>query len=270
MVGFVKGDPMRPNKIKSIWRDGKSAVAGWLSSGDPYLAEAMANAGYDAIIVDMQHGMGVTADKAISCLQAISTTDTVPMVRVGWNDPREIQSVLDAGAYGLIVPMVNTYDDAERAAGASRYPPLGYRSLGPNRAPFYAGSDYFDHANEEIIVLVMIETVQAIDNLEDIARARGIDGFYIGPSDLAVSMGIPTGPTTEVNQRHADACKRVVDVANTFGLVPCHHGSGPDEAVRRFAQGFRMCQIGSDVGMVRAGAAAALKVISNAEAKGGY
>jgi 4-hydroxy-2-oxoheptanedioate aldolase len=253
---------MRPNKIRALWKDGKPAAAGWLSSGNAYIAEAMANSGYDAIIIDMQHGMGVTPDKAIACLQAISTTDTVPIVRVAWNDPKEVQFVLDAGAYGVIIPLVNTYDEAVQAAGASRYPPLGYRSLGPNRAPFYAGDDYFQHANSEIIVLVMIETVQAVDNLEEIAKAPGIDGFYIGPSDLAVSLGIPPGPGAAAEPRHAAACQRVVDVATASGLVPCHHGSGPDEAVLRFAHGFKMCQIGSDVGMVRAGAAAALKTVS--------
>ena len=150
---------MRSNKIKAMWREGKPAAAGWLSTGNTYLAEAMAHAGYDAVIIDMQHGMAVTTDKAVACLQAISTTDTVPMVRLPWNDPQVIQFVLDAGAYGVIVPLVNTYDDAVAAGRASRYPPIGDRSFGANRARFYAGADYADHANDEIIVLVMIETL---------------------------------------------------------------------------------------------------------------
>ena len=254
---------MRPNRIKALWREGKPATAGWLASGDPYIAEAMANADYDAIVVDMQHGMGITPDRAIACLQAISTTETVPIVRVPWNDPKEIQYVLDAGAYGIIVPLVNTYEEAARAGGATRYPPQGYRSLGPNRATFYAGADYGQNANDEIILLVMIETVQAVENLEEIAKAPGIDGFYIGPSDLAVSLGIPTGPSTFSDPQHAAACQRVVDVARATGLVPCHHGSGPEEAVRRMEQGFMMCQLGSDVGMVRASAAAALKTVAD-------
>jgi len=132
---------MRPNKIKAMWRESKPASAGWLSTGNPYLAEVMANAGYDALIIDMQHGMGITSERAIACLQAISTTDTLPMVRMSWNDPKDIQFVLDAGAYGVIVPLVNTYDEAVKAAGASRYPPLGYRSTGANRARLYAGAD---------------------------------------------------------------------------------------------------------------------------------
>ena len=258
---------MRSNKVKALWREGKTATAGWLSSGDSYIAEIMANAGYDALIIDMQHGMAVTADRAIACLQAISTTDTVPMVRMPWNDPQAIQFVLDAGAYGVIVPLVNTYDEAVKATGASRYPPLGYRSIGPNRARFYAGPDYAQHANEEVIVLVMIETMEAVENLEEIAKAPGLDGFYVGPSDLAVSLGLTPGPEAANDPRHAAACQRVVDVANATGLVPCHHGPGPEAAASRFAQGFKLCQIASDVVMVADGAVAALKALEEAKGK---
>ena len=257
---------MRPNKIKAMWKEGKPATAGWLSSGDPYIAEVMANAGYDMMIIDMQHGMGVTPERAISCLQAISTTDTVPMVRMAWNDPKEMQFVLDAGAYGVIVPLVNTYDDAVRAAGACRYPPVGYRSVGPNRARFYGGPDYLQHANDEIIVLVMVETMEAVDNLEEIAKTPGIDGFYVGPGDLAVALGLQPGPAAAEDPRHAEACQRVVDVAKATGLVPCHHGSGPDEALRRFAQGYMMCQIGSDINMISNAAGAAIKAVAGGRA----
>jgi 4-hydroxy-2-oxoheptanedioate aldolase len=255
---------MRPNKVKALWREGKPVTAGWISTGNPYIAEIMANAGYDALIIDMQHGMGVTTDRAIACLQAISTTDTVPMVRISWNDPQVVQFVLDAGAYGVIVPLVNTPEDATMAAGASRYPPLGYRSIGPNRARLYGGPDYAQYANDEIIVLAMVETMQSVENLEEMARTPGLDGFYIGPADLALAIGITPGPNAADDPRHAAACQRVVDVSKAAGVIPCHHGSGPDEAARRFAQGFMMCQIGSDANLVGTGAAAALKATADA------
>lgn len=258
---------MRPNKIKALWRQGKPAVAGWISSGNPYIAEVMANAGYDALVIDMQHGLGITADKAIACLQAISTTDTVPMVRVPWNDPMQIQYVLDGGAYGLIVPLVNNAEDAAKAAGASRYPPMGFRSVAPNRTRFYGGADYFQHANEEIIVLVMIETQDGLDNLEEIAQVPGIDGFYIGPSDLAVALGLPPAPDSAKDPRHVAACQRVLDVANRTGLVPCHHSNGPEDAIRLFDLGFKLSQVGADVRMISAGSAAALKTVAEARAK---
>ena len=252
---------MRPNNLKALWREGKPAVAGWLSSGNTYVAEAMAQAGYDALIIDMQHGMGITHDQAALCLQAISTTDTVPIVRVAWNRPEYMQFALDAGAYGIIVPLVNSYEEAVQAAQACKYPPEGFRSGGPNRARLYGGPDYVERANEEIICLVMIETVDAVERLDEIVKAPGIDGFYIGPSDLALSMGLQPGPEASNDPRHVEACQRVVDVARAHGLVPCHHGSGPEEATRRFAQGFMMCQVGSDVNMVSAAARAAIQAV---------
>ena len=249
---------MRANRVKELWHQGKPAIVGWLSSADNYVAEVMANAGFDALVLDMQHGMGIGVDRATACLQAISTTDTVPMVRVPWNEPAYIQYVLDAGAYGVIVPLVNTAEEATKAGGACRYPPLGYRSVGPNRVNLYAGPDYFEHANDELICLVMIEHIDAVARLEEIAAAPGIDGFYIGPADLAASMGLPPGIGSR-DPRHADACQRVLDVATARGLVAGIHCARPEEAVRRFAQGFRFCPVGSDVGFVTAGARGALQ-----------
>ncbi len=253
---------MRPNKVKAMWREGQPVVTGWISSGNAYIAEVMAHAGYDALVIDMQHGVGIPFSQAAACLQAISTTDTVPLVRVPWNRPEFIQYALDGGAYGVIVPLVNSYEEAAEAGQACRYPPLGFRSGGPGRARLYAGPDYPLHANDEIICLVMIETMTAVERLEEIAKAPGIDGFYVGPSDLALSLGLQPGPDVASDPRHMEACQRVVDVARDKGLVPCHHGSTPEEAGRRFAQGFMMCQIGSDVGMVTAGASAALQAVA--------
>ena len=131
---------MRKNRVKELWRQGKPVVAGWISAGSTYITESMAHAGFDALVVDMQHGMAITPDTVVACLQAISTTDTVPIVRVPWNRPEWIQYVLDAGAMGVIVPLVNTYEEAAKAGGACRYPPLGYRSAGPNRAVLYGAT----------------------------------------------------------------------------------------------------------------------------------
>ena len=131
-------DSMRPNKVKQFWQEKKPLAVGWLGTPDTYVVETMANSGFDALVLDMQHGMAIGPDRAALALQAISTTDTTPMVRVPWNDPIYIQYVLDAGAYGVIVPMVNTRAEAEKAAGATKYFPLGYRSNGANRARFFA------------------------------------------------------------------------------------------------------------------------------------
>ncbi|MDW8120126.1 MAG: aldolase/citrate lyase family protein [Chloroflexota bacterium] len=252
---------MRPNKVKALWKQGKPALCFWLSSGDPYIAEVFAHAGADAVVIDMQHGIAITPERAVECLRAISTTDTVPIVRVPWNDPAYIQYVLDAGAYGVIVPLVNTYEEAVKAGGACRYPPLGYRSVGPNRAVLYGGRDYFQHANEEIICLVMIEDIRAIPRLEEMVKAPGIDGFYIGPSDLAVSMGLGPG-SDHADPRHQEACRRVLEVARAHGKVAGRHAYTEGEVARYIQQGFLFCPVGSDVRFIETGATAALKALA--------
>ncbi|MFN3973704.1 MAG: HpcH/HpaI aldolase family protein [Dehalococcoidia bacterium] len=252
---------MRPNKVKALWRQGKPAVALWLASGDPYIAELFAHSGADAVVVDMQHGIAITPERAVECLRAISSSDAVPIVRVPWNDPAYIQYVLDAGAYGVIVPLVNTYEDAAKAGGACRYPPLGYRSVGPNRARLYGGSDYFQHANEEIICLVMIEDINAIPRLGEIVRAPGIDGFYIGPSDLAVSMGLGPG-SEQPDPRHQEACRKVLEVARANGKVAGRHAYAGEEAARYMSQGFLFCPVGNDVRFIEVGARAELKAVA--------
>lgn len=244
---------MRPNKVKQFWQEKKPLAVGWLGSPDPYIVETMANSGFDAIVLDMQHGMGIGPDRAVMALQTISTTDATPLVRVPWNDPIYIQYVIDAGAYGVIVPMVNSRAEAEKAAGATKYFPLGYRSNGANRARFYAGSDYFAHANEEILCFVMIETTQAIENLEEIATTPGVDGFYIGPSDLAITMGLEPKLDHDA-PRHIEAVQKIVDTATRHGLQAGIHTTGPEEVLRRYKQGFNLCPLGSDGGFVGAAA----------------
>ena len=141
---------MRPNKIKQMWRDGQCVTLGWLSVSHGFTAEVMARQGFDALCVDLQHGTAEMKDVA-PMLQAISQTDTVPVVRVAWNEPAAIMKALDLGAYGIIVPLVNTPAEAAMAVAACRYPPVGMRSSGPVRAVHYGGADYVAHANDEIV-----------------------------------------------------------------------------------------------------------------------
>jgi 4-hydroxy-2-oxoheptanedioate aldolase len=251
---------MRPNKVKELWRQGKPAAVAWLSTADTYVAESMATVGFDALVLDMQHGMTIGPDRAGAWLQAVSTTDTVPLVRVPWNEPVFVQWVLDAGAYGVIVPLVNNGQEAAKAGGACRYPPLGYRSVGPNRARYYGGRDYFQHANEEVICLVMVEDLRTIERLDELAKAPGIDGFYIGPADLAISMGIPPFEYRK-DKRHAEACKRVVEAARAHKLVAGVHCGSPEEALGRFAEGFQFCPVVNDIAAMTAGATAALQAV---------
>jgi hypothetical protein len=157
----------------------------------------MAHAGFDWLCVDMQHGI-IDYTDAVDMLRAISQTDTMPFVRVEWNEPWRIMKVLDAGAYGVIVPLVNNREEAERAVWACRYPPIGGRSSGPARAAMYGGANYAAESNDEIAVICMIETAEALENLDDILSVDGVDCAYIGPSDLAYALDItPTGDNSD-------------------------------------------------------------------------
>ncbi len=242
---------MRKNRVKQLWREGKPVHVGWCGSPDPYIAEIMVRGGFDAVVLDMQHGMGNGPDRAAIWLQIIGQTDSVPFVRLPWNEPYFAQWVLDAGALGIIVPLVNTVEEAKKAIGAVRYPPRGYRSNGPNRARF-AHADYARDADDEIALLLMMETEEGISNQEEIAKLPDLDGYYVGPADLARSLGLP--PAMDVQEpRHVELVQRVVDVARAHGQVAGIHPGSTEEAVRRYRQGFNFNPIGSDVQFVSAG-----------------
>ena len=243
---------MRPNRTKELWRAGKPVLTGWCSTPDPYTTEVMVRAGFDALILDMQHGMAIGPDRAAIWLQIVGQSDTTPIVRVPWNEPAYIQWALDAGAMGVIIPMVNNVEEAKKAIGACRYPPVGYRSNGANRARLYNGNDYFNHANDEVIWLVMMETVEGIESIEEIAKLPGVDGYYIGPTDLAISMDLP--PAFDVkDSRHVAAVQRVVDVAKAHGQTAGIHVGSVEEGFRRFKQGFNLMPICNDIALLAAG-----------------
>ncbi len=243
---------MHPNKVKAMWREGQPAIACWMSSADSYLAETIAHIGFDAVVLDMQHGMTIGPEKAGAWLQGVSHGDSVPMVRMAWNEPYLMQWVLDAGAHGVIVPLVNNAEEAAKAARACRYPPIGMRSSPPNRARLYA-DDYVERANDEIICLVMVESINTIPHLDEMAQVPGIDGFYIGPNDLALSMGIP-GTKYLDYEAHGEASLKVVEAARAHGLVAGIHCATPEEVRMRFQQGFMFCPAANDVRLLTAGA----------------
>ncbi len=259
---------MRPNTVKQKWREGKVAIGGWLGIPSSYPAEIMANQGFDWVCVDTQHG-AIDFNSALPMLQAISTTQAMPFVRVPWNEPSIIMKYLDAGAYGIIVPMIETKEDAERAVWAMRYPPLGMRSAGPYRANLYAGAGYQDEANQELALCVMIETPKALENLEAIASVPGIDALYIGPSDLSQALGL--GPRYDIdNPKHAAAVTRIREAAVRAGVVPGVHTNGSAASSRYIREGFKMVLLTSDTAGVSLNARNELNGIETAlkEAQG--
>lgn len=245
---------MRPNNVKKIWSEGGFVVNGWLGIPSSVSAEVMAHAPFDSVTVDMQHGM-VELQAAVSMLQAISTTDKTPLARVNWNDPMPIMKVLDAGAYGVVCPMINTREEAEKFVGACRYAPEGYRSFGPPRGLLYGGPDYADKANETILTFAMIETQQAIDNLDEILSVPGLDAIYVGPSDLAISLGYkPAGDPTE--PAVLDAIASIQAAASKHGVISGIHCADGAMVARMVKQGYQFCTISNDVRLMAAAAAA--------------
>jgi 4-hydroxy-2-oxoheptanedioate aldolase len=235
---------MRPNRVKRLWREGKPAVGGWLSIPHCFAAEVMAHTGLDWLCVDMQHGC-IDYSDVVPMLTAISTTEVTPFVRVPWNEPAMIMKVLDAGAYGVIVPMVSNRAEAERAVAACRYPPLGMRSNGPNRVLLYAGSDYQRHANDEIACVVMIETPEALDRLDEIVTTPGVDAAYIGPTDLALALGLaPVMDNTE--PLHVAQVERIRAACQRAGIVAGIHTNSAAFTQRYIDQGFRFVMLVPD------------------------
>ena len=214
---------MRENALKRLWREDKPALGGWLSIGNSFSAEVMAAQDLNWLCIDMQHGV-IGYDTAVPMLQTISATDVTPIVRVPWCEPAMIMKMLDAGAYGIIVPLVNDRAQAQVAAAACRYPPRGIRSHGPTRAAYYAGFDYLAHANDEVLCIPQIETVEAMENLDDILSVPGIDAAYIGPMDLTISMGITPEQDGEAEE-YVQARKRIVESCHKHGVVPGVHSN---------------------------------------------
>ena len=242
---------MRENRLRTLWKNDQTAVNGWLAIPNSFSAETMAHQGWDTLTIDLQHGV-VDYQAMVSMLQAISTTPTVPVVRVPWLEPSIIMKTLDAGAYGVICPMVSTREDAQRLVAYTHYAPRGTRSFGPVRALLYGGADYPQHANDTIVAFAMIETAQALDNLDDILSVEGLDAIYIGPSDLSLALGCK--PTfDDVDAPVAQAIDHILERARAHGLVAGIHNGTPQAALARAAKGFRFVTVSSDARLIAAG-----------------
>ena len=242
---------MRENKLRTLWANDQAAVNGWLAIANSFSAETMAHQGWDTLTIDLQHGV-VDYQSMVGMLQAISTTATVPIVRVPWLEPGIIMKTLDAGAYGVICPMVNTREEAQRFVAYTSYAPEGTRSFGPVRALLYGGADYPTHANDTIVRFAMIETAQALDNLDAILSVEGLDAIYIGPSDLSLALGCK--PTfDDVEPKVAQAIDHILARAQAHGVKAGIHNGRPDVARARIAKGFRFVTVGSDARLLAAG-----------------
>ena len=240
---------MRANSIRRLWQENRPVINGWCSTPGAFMAELMAHLGPDALTIDMQHGVIDYADM-LAMLQAISTTAVVPLVRVPWNEPGIVMKVLDAGAYGVICPMVNDRAAAEAFVGACRYAPKGYRSSGPIRATLYGGADYHARANETVLAIAMIETAEALEKLDEIMSTPGLDAIYVGPSDLSISLGHPPGQN-KTEPYMVEAQQKILAAAKRHGLKTGIHTTSTGYSKRMIAMGFDLVTVFSDMGLVQ-------------------
>lgn len=233
--------------LRDVLTGGKTSVGGWCVTPSPFTAEVMARAGFDWICIDQQHGL-IGYQQMLAMLQAVAAAGVPAIVRVPWNEPAAIMKALDAGAAGVIVPMVNTPEEAAAAVGACRYPPAGYRSWGPTRAALGVRDFSPESANRAVVCAVMVETVPAMERLAEIASVPGVDVVFIGPSDFAISMGF--APRSD-EAAHRARLEEVPKVCRDHGVVSGIACNSPELLARWREAGYTMLATPSDAVLLR-------------------
>lgn len=235
------------NPLLEKWRSGQPLVGLWCSSRDSLIAESVASVEPDYVCVDLQHGAS-TLGNLVEMLQAVQAGGSTAVVRVPENSLALINKVLDVGAAGVIVPLVETADDARRAVAACRFPPRGRRSYGPFRANLAGGRSQTEI--EEVACVVMIETADGLANVEEIAKVEGLSALYVGPSDLSIALGLP--PASVRDPLFIEALERIRVAAVGAGLVAGIHTHDGELAAEYLAQGFGMVTAAADLTSLRA------------------
>lgn len=251
---------MRANTVKRIIASAKPALGLFVSSASPLAAETVGHLGFDWVLIDLQHGENNLGNLA-AMLTAVSATPAMPFVRVPANDPMLIQRALDLGAYGIVVPMVNSPAEAAAAVRAAKYAPRGERSWGPIRGSLYGGDGYFQEANDETMIFAMLETAEATDLAQQILSTPGIDGCYVGPNDLGISYGLPpaSGNAERLQPAAEEAVGRILDSCRATGKIAGMQVYDAAAANRRIQQGFRLVGIGTELRLLSGAARAALQ-----------
>jgi 2-keto-3-deoxy-L-rhamnonate aldolase RhmA len=240
---------MLAEKIKNKLKKGEPSIGSWMSMAHTSIAEILAMAGYDWVVIETEH-TAIDVSEVMRLIMAIEQRGSIPLVRLAWNDPIQAKAVLDSGAAGVIVPMINTKQDAELAVQMTKYPPIGFRGVGLARAHGYGQNfkEYVDRANSDSLLILQIEHIDAANNIEEILSVPGIDGTFIGPYDLSMSLGVPG----QLN--HPDvvnAKKKVLEATLRKGLAAGIHFVHPDTAINdcklAIEEGYRFIAVGTDI-----------------------
>lgn len=240
------------NPLRRAWSEGRTAYGLWATMPGSFGAEILADAGPDYVCVDQQHGL-IGYDAMVQMLQAVTAGGSAPITRVLSNDPFEIMKSLDAGAWGVIVPLVNSAEEAARAVSACRYPPDGIRSYGPVRAAGVIGSRDPAELGGEVLCFVMVETREALERVDEIAATPGLDGIYIGPSDLALSLGL--APTLEITEsEHVEAVRRIRETCHRHGIAAGIHAPSGEWARKHAEACFDVVTVATDASLLKAAA----------------
>jgi 2-dehydro-3-deoxyglucarate aldolase len=241
---------LKENELKKRLKAGEATVGSWLSVAHPTIAEVMGLAGFDWLAIDMEHGiLGLEAVQTL--IQVLEGTRATPLVRVPWNEPVAVKQVLEAGPGGIVFPQVNSAEQAKAAVRAAKYPPEGIRGIGCQRAAGFGAwfDEYLLRANEQQLIIIQIEHIQAVENLESILEVGGLDVVFVGANDLSASMGLLGQPR---HPRVLEVISHVLASARRVGVAAGLMASDADEANRRFAEGFQFVGIGHDVGLLSA------------------
>ena len=235
---------MKQQGLNKCWMEGKGAINGWCSIPSTITAEIMSLNKFDSITIDLQHGL-IDYQVALNILQVFSKIEATPMVRVPWNEPGIIMKMLDAGSLGIICPMINNKEDASKFVGATKYVPDGFRSSGPTRAGMVHGGTYHDEANNKVISLAMVETEEALDNVDNIASTEGLTGIYIGPSDLSISMGLMPG-LDRTEEKMIKAIDKIKMACKKHNIKVGIHCLSPEFLKNKLKEGYDLTTLGSD------------------------
>jgi len=259
---------MKPNPIRAQLKCGVPAVGTWLTLPDPVAAHLMSKTGFDWLTVELEH-TSTNFETAAQMFAIIAADGCVPLARVPWNDTQNIKRVLDTGAWGIVVPMVNSAPEAEAVVKAARYRPIGQRSIGGQlHAANFAtdASTYYARANDEILVVVMAEHVDAVANIDEILAVPGIDVVFVGPNDLHASMGLPPMFDSDEKQFNA-ALKRILSAAKARGVAAGIHVLDAAQAQRRISEGWQFIAVASEAGFMLAKAGEIAKALGLGQGK---